>query len=136
MHLARPLVALAITGAGVLVLAAPAQAAPSVRFEPVNNGSGYTVTIYANSHKAGYARWYEDADALCVNDTASDGYWIASSLDKLNGGFELAINTSGHTAPYKDCVSKNLPDGTKYRMAVALREGDTWYSSTRVTVTA
>ncbi|WP_432037699.1 hypothetical protein [Streptomyces cucumeris] len=102
----------------------------------MNNGGGYTVNIYANGHKAGYARWYRDADALCVNDTAGDGYWIASSLHKLNGGLETAIDTAGHPAPYKDCNSKSLRAGTKYNMGVALREGDTWYASTRITVTS
>lgn len=118
----------ALTAGLVLGVAAPqASAAPSWDTFSYSTGDGsVSVTIYNGGKVAGNAVWAANpgdlgsstGDTLSVTDLLADGYGVQAHLTDGR-----TATTRGHSSPYTDTKTGNLPEDSTYYMTVCMVKG-------------
>jgi hypothetical protein len=109
---------------------ASASTAVTVKFfegadSPDGAGSVY-VDIIVNGVQGGLAFWEANGDTIKVQDTASDGVYIAAYLSTSP---VREASTAGHPAPSTITAGGDLPEGTNYSFWTCAVTGGEEYCS-------
>ncbi|MGI3225047.1 hypothetical protein ACRJ4B_15125 [Streptomyces sp. GTA36] len=128
---------LSLTGAATITGAGSAAAAdPNFTFDVDRNGKTFSVGVYNNHTRAGFADWNADpdntvspaipGDALQVRDILGDGWGIEAEAMAQSGGAGYRMATSrGHSAYYASgWKTGNIAEGTPIVVQVCAVKGD------------
>lgn len=125
-----------LTGAAVITGAGSASADPTFTFSVDRNGKDFSIEVYNNHIRAGFADWNADpdtwinppqpGDALEVRDILSDGWAIEAEAMAQDGGAGYRkATTRGHEAFYASgWKTANLREGTPITVQVCAVRGE------------
>lgn len=103
---------IAVAFAGLLIAAAPAQAA----------GKDIPYTYTNDDNPGGKATFLWDGDGLVVCDEQTDGYGVIATLYNSSGKVLKSVRDAGHDSTcYRN--SDDIADGTGVRLTVCLYKG-------------
>ncbi|MEV8016863.1 hypothetical protein AB0O76_11045 [Streptomyces sp. NPDC086554] len=127
-----------LASAGAGLTSTPASAAAGVTFKTERYGNGVEITAYSGSKMIAYTGWRKDdndgykGDTLCVGDKVSDGQnvtgWASTGKHK--------VKSQGHNAPFRKCVTKNVPENRTYKIKMCVTSSDLQWCSEAARVTS
>ncbi|MFE0133567.1 hypothetical protein ACFWY6_18655 [Streptomyces sp. NPDC059037] len=127
-----------LASAGVGLSSSSASAAGGVTFKTERYSNGVEITAYSGSTRIGYTGWRKDynqgypGDTLCVGDNRRDAKnvtgWASTGKHK--------VKSAGHTAPFRKCVTKNVPENRTYKIKMCVNSSSSQWCSKAVRVTS
>ncbi|WP_433544528.1 hypothetical protein ACQPZG_05015 (plasmid) [Streptomyces sp. CA-294286] len=124
-----------LAGTMLITSATSASADPNFTFNVERSGKNYSIEVYNNRVRAGFADWNADpdksvtpdipGDALQVRDVLSDGWGIeAIAVAQVGGSGYRMATTRGHNAVYvSDWKTGNLKENTPIVVQVCAVKG-------------